>query len=359
MGLKPLMSHISEVDSVVENIRCGNGCVRDLQKLEKALQHPFLIPGRNSIQVALVRPRDVRFALQDFSQELHLEVHAMPDRFPCYLLCRVSTDWDAPDTVIDELHASSRNDFFPDERFVVLMRGGRSRTFLRLSSYRDRLREHLAGCAGDEADEQKCDEILQSAAKLVLGAAWYEDQRLPFHVSDIFGLERFRAALELLAFVLGSDLYKITTALRDGEDKVIEFFDQVYDNRPLAKVLRRLHVGEALDISEVEQKATIEFVRLNKVFSSFLSTTEAVRDLEGIELYKIVLGWYYNLEEVADRKSWMPALEEAVHMVEAQAERCTRSILAMLACSSVDGTVCTRQTNDPYYFVGGREARSW
>ncbi len=281
--------------------------------------------------MALVRPGDVRNALQDLSRELHLEIHAMSDRFPCYLLCRVSTDWDAPDAVVDELYVSSRNDFFPDERFVVLMRAGRSRTFLRLSVFRDKLREHLAVCSANEVDEQECDEILEATAKLVFGAAWYEDQRLPFHVADVFGLEKFRAALELVAFILGSDLYKVTTAIRDGEDLVTDFFEHVYENRPLAEVMRQLHLGGTCDISKLEEEATAAFVKLNRVFSSFLSTTETLCDLEGLELYKIVLGCFYNLRQVADRDMWTPALEEAARTAEAAADQCTRSVLAALA----------------------------
>lgn len=328
--LKPLLSQIERVDCVVELIRRGDGCVRDLQILAQYLAEPFHLPGPSGRNLALARPADIRHALLDLSRDLHLEIHAMPDRFPSYLLCRIHSDWETPDTIMDELYVSSRSDFFPDERFVVLMRCGRSRTFLRLSTFREKLRAHLALRSDDDVDETQCDEILQATARLVIGAAWHEDQRLPFHVADVFGLAQFRAALELVAFILGSDLYKVSTALRHGDDTVIAFFEHVYQNEPLAELLNHLHRDGTPDIPKLEQRATETFVALNAAFSDFLSTAGALRDLESLELYRIVLGCFYSLREVAEKDTWTPKLAEATNLVEAGADQCLHGILATL-----------------------------
>lgn len=327
--LQPLLSQVQKVDCITETIRRGEGCLGDLQALTQCLAESFSLPASDRKKVALIRPADIRNSLFDIKRDLHLETHAL-DKFPSYLLCRIDTDWDTPDTIVEELYLSPRNDFFPDERFVVLMRTGRSRTFLRLSLFRDRLIEHLAACSEEDAGEEECDEILQAVAKLVIGAAWYEDQRLPFHVADVFGLGKFRAALELVAFILGSDLYKVSTYLRHSGDKVIEFFEQVYDNESLAKLLKQLHLIGKTDISRLEEIATKSFVRLNAAFADFLSTSGALCNLEDLELYRIVLGCFYNLREVADRDTWTPVLEEASGRVEVEAEQCLRSIFVTL-----------------------------
>jgi hypothetical protein len=326
--LQPLILQIRRVDDLTEKIRRGEGCVRDLKVLQDALQQPVSIPGSVGRQVALCRPHDIHNALYGLSRELHLEVHAM-DGYPCYLLCRIDSDWDTPDTILDELYVSSRNDFFPDEHFVVLSRSGRSRTFLRLSIFRDRLREYLAGRSDQEVDEQECDEVLQAVAKLVIGAAWYEDQRLPFHVAGVFGLKWFRAALELVSFVLGSDLYRVATALRE-ETSVAEFFEHVFENRPLAALLGQLHGDTMLPIAALEDRAREAFVELNRVFSNFLGTVGALLDLECLELYKIALGCFYHLREVAAHDTWTPALKEVIDQAEAEAAECIRSVLVTI-----------------------------
>jgi hypothetical protein len=323
--LQPLIMQISRVDDLSEKIRRGEGCVRDLKVLQDALQQPVSIPGWVARHVALCRPHEIHSALYNLSRELHLDIHAM-DGYPCYLLCRIDSDWDTPDTILDELYVSSRSDFFPDEHFTVLSRSGRSRTFLRLSLFRDRLREYLAGRLGQETDEQECDEVLQAAARLVIGAAWYEDQRLPFHVAGVFGMKRLRAALELVAFILGSDLYRVTTALRE-ETSVVEFFEYVFENGPLAALLAQLRGDSMLPIAALEDRAREAFVELNRVFSSFLGTIGDLRDLECLELYRIALGCFYHLGEVAAPDTWSPALRGTIEQVEAEAVECIRGVL--------------------------------
>ena len=333
--LGPLISQLRNVDRAVARIRAGEGTLQDVQALETILRQPIAIPAGASRKVPLVMPGNVASEVRSVCRALHFEAHAMPDRFPCYLLCRTGTDWDAPDTVLDELYLSARNDFFPDERFVVLMRGGRSRTFLRLSPLRPKLRRHLGGwpIAG-KADDRECDDILETAAKLVLGAAWYEDQRLPFHVADVFSLAQFRAALEVMGFVLGSDLYKVSTAIRDDNETLIDFFENVYESEPLAALLRHLASGTMPHMANLEAKAREAFVKLNCGFSAFLSTAGPLRDMEKQQLYKVVLGCFFNLREVAARETWTPSIEQARETLEALSGECTRDVLAALDSST-------------------------
>jgi len=326
-GLQPLLVQIRRVEEVLERIRRGEGTVGDLGVLERRLCEPVVLKGTCSDRtVSLVQPQAVRGALQGMGRELHLEVHAMPDRYPCYLLCRLGADWDAPDTVVEELHVSPRNDFFPDERFVILSRRGRSRTFLRLSIFRDRLRRRLAGTVR-YALEDTCDRVLESAAKLVFGSAWYEDQRLPFHVSSVFGLTRFRWAVELVGFALGTDLYGVSTALRDCQ-RVLEFFENIYDNRPLARLLGQLARRRPSRLSRLEDAARRAFVRLNDCFAEFLGTTDALRGLGRCCLYQVVLAHFFDLAEVAPPAAWTPALEARIRRIEEGS--------GILACAVLD-----------------------
>lgn len=327
--VEPLLAQIRRADEIVARIVRGEGRVADLVGLGEVLKEPFALSGSGETRLMLAQPADVRSALNSLSQELHLEVHAVDGQYPCYLVCRISTDWDAPDTILEELHVSgARNDFFPDRRFTILLRGGRSRTFLRLSPFREKLRQRLAETWGEPPDEKACDDVVEAVATLVLAAAWYEDQRLPFHVADVFGLKQFRTALELVGFVLGSDLYQVATAIRDGNEDVVEFFDHVYENRPLASLLERLNRRGVESLSGLENAAREVFVELNQAFSAFLSTTDALGGLERIELYKTVLGCFSNLREVADRDQWTPVLEESVRTLETSSAECVQRVLA-------------------------------
>ncbi len=235
--LNPLLVQFQRVDEIIVKISEGKGYVDDLASLEQVLREPINIPCSSGRTISLAQPATVSSELSALSRDLHLEIHLIKGQYPCYLLCRVNTGWDTPDMVLEQLYASTRNDFFPDERFTILLRNGRSRTFLSLSLFREKLKEHLAKASGEIPDEQECDEILETIAKLVLAAAWYEDQRLPFMVADAFDLKVFRSALELVAFILGSDLYQVASGIQDGNEYVVDFFKHIYENRPLARLL--------------------------------------------------------------------------------------------------------------------------
>lgn len=318
MLLDPLITQLRRVDAISNRIASGEGRVADLVKLEKLLKEPFSLGQYPRKKARLNQPAELRTALSQISRELHLEIHATKRSFPSYLLCRVTTAWDTPDTVLDDLYVSDRqHDFFVwDDRFTILQRHGRSRVFIRLSPYRKKVRQHLAESSSEEPTDRDCDDVLESAATLVLGAAWYEDQGLPFHVADVFGLSEFRSALEQAAFILGSDLYQVATALQDDGETIVNFFEHVYDNRHLAHLVKRLALRGVRDLSRLESTAREAFVELNAAFSTFLSTTDAIRDLERLELYKIVLGNFGRLHDVAGCDYWTSNLERAVRAIE-------------------------------------------
>jgi len=333
--LSPLVSHMQHVDDITTRIQRGNGCVRDLVDLEKTLTEQFSIPGLNHKPVCLVQPVELRSALSYLSRGLHLEVHAV-DQYPCYLLCRISTNWGSPDTVLDELYVSTQHDFFPDGRFTTLLRAGQSRTFLRLSSFRQKLLENLTREWGESPDEHECDEVLETVAKLVLASAWYEDQRLPFVVADIFNLKGFRSATELATFILGSDLCAVAASLQERGEDVISFFRQVYENVPLADVLEALGRRGAVNTMNVETAARQAFASLNEAFSAFVSRTNQLRDLECLELYKVLLGCFGNLPAVAGKEYWTRDLEASIQQIEYTAWRQIDRLMPLL-CGQIYG----------------------
>lgn len=326
--LDPLLVQIQHVDEMVEKINRGKGCVGDLVTLEKVLKQPFQIPGSDHAPTMLTQPEEIKYALKSLSSELHLEVHVMNNQYPCYLLCRISTDWNTPPTVLEELYVSSRNNFFPDDRFTILLKSGYSKTFLRLSSFRKKLQEHLVETYGEPPDESMCDEILEAVAKLILAAAWYEDQQLPFFVADVFKLKNFCSALELVAFILGSDLYHIASAIQDGNECVIDFFENVYENLPLAGLLDRLTRCSVENFADLEAAARKEFEELNRAFSVFLSKTDMLHNLKNLEFYKIILGCFGNLRDVAGEDYWTQVLHQAVEEIEEISAACTRHLVS-------------------------------
>ena len=324
----PLIKQIRRVDEVVEKIAEGKGRVADLVDLEQILKEHFVLPDVGKTSLMLAQPAAVHSALASVSQELHLEIHSIDGQYPSYLLCRVSTSWDSPDAILEELHISARNDFFMDERFVILLRNGRSKTFLHLSQFREKLMTHLEKVGSKVPNDGICDDILEEVAMLVLAAAWYEDQQLPFAVSDVFGLKRFRSALELIGFVLGSDLYQVASGIRDAHEDIIEFFDHIYENTPLAQLLKHLSHNDIENFAGLEADARDAFLELNQAFSSFLSTIGGLRDLDHLELYKIILGNFCNLQKIAGKENWTPSLEQAVQVIETHATDCVRNLMS-------------------------------
>ena len=201
------------------------------------------------------------------------------------------------------------------------MRNGRSRTFLRISSFRTELKRHTAEAVGEAADDEVCDDILEAVARLVLDAAWYEDQRLPFAVADVFQLGSLRSALEVVGFILGSDLYHVAACLQDDED-IAGFVEHVHKNRPLASLLRQLEHRGAENLANLETEARQAFIEMNQAFSIFMSKREILQDLEHLELYKIVLGSFGNLRKIAHKKHWTERMADAVQAVETCSEAC-------------------------------------
>ena len=142
--LDPLLVRFQQVDGIVVKITKGEGHVADLVDLERILKEPIQMPCSISKHIILAQPKTVLSELNSLSRDLHLEIHSIKGQYPCYLLCRVITGLDTPDTDLEQLYVSSQNDFFQDKRFTILLRNGRSRTFLHLSPFREKLKEHLA-----------------------------------------------------------------------------------------------------------------------------------------------------------------------------------------------------------------------
>ena len=128
--------------------------------------------------------------------------------------------------------------------------------------------------------------------------------------------------MELVGFVLGSDLYQIASGIKNDNEDVIGFFDFVYENKPLAHLLDKLNRGDTENLTELEDAARAGFVDLNQAFSTFLSTNDALRDLERLELYKIVLGCFSNLPEIVGKDYWNKELKQAIQAIENCAAKC-------------------------------------
>lgn len=326
--LEPLLERLRRVDAIVLKILSGKGYVRDAVDLGTLLGEPFSIGDSTAKTLRLTDFAAVRTQLSSLSSDLHFEVHAVQGRYPSYFLCRVSTGWEEPDVILEDLYVSpTGTDYSGDRHFTILMRNGRSRTFLRLSTFREILIRWLTAECGKAPDCETCDDILETIATLVLAAAWYEDQQLPFHTADVFGLKQFRTALEMVGFVLGSDLYQVAARIREEPNHVIGFFTHVHPSPALATVLKKMEHATAAKLGELESRCRDMFVQLNQAFSAFLSTCGCLRNLEHLELYKIVLGCYAHLQEVASDKHWTTELQKAVQDLEACSMDVVQAIL--------------------------------
>jgi len=325
--LAPLIRQLERVDGLTARFRSGAACVADLGRLNDLLAQEFtLLEDGRPRKVSLVKPPELRDALHWISTDLHLEIHQYKDLLPCYLLGRVRRHWSA-DHLLDEMYVSPRNDFFLDACFVTLKQGGHPQVALRLSGLRARTLALLGADGGGRDPEAVCDEVLEAVGNLVFNAAWYEDQRLALRVAEVFSLGHFRSTLELVAYTLGADLHRVAADLGTAPALTARFFDEVYENAYLSRVLAHLRARNVPDLSRLEDVARAEFERLNALFGVFLGTRKAIRDLERVRRHAGVLGFYFNLPEVASPAYWTPACRRAVARVEAGAAQCAERIV--------------------------------
>ena len=67
-------------------------------------------------------------------------------------------------------------------------------------------------------------------------------------------------------------------------------------------------------------------------FSTFLSSTNMLRDLEELELYKTILGSFNNLREISSLQYWTPKTKQAAQEIEAISFNCIGHFVALQGC---------------------------
>jgi len=198
--------------------------------------------------------------------------------------------------IVEDLYASPGYPFH-DERLVKLMQAGHEVYYLRLSQMRDRACTMLERVERPGAQSGwATDELLYEVGRYVFQAMWHEDQKPALAACRAFGLVRFAHAMELLYLCLSSDLCSLRGALHE---KLFWFFERVYPQPPLVKLLRAIQEADGAILADLPQRARPLYSRLSAAFGSFLKKETTWKKGHGpLPLYKILFSNFSRLDLV-------------------------------------------------------------
>lgn len=326
-ALKPLIRQIERWDRRRIRLEQAGGDLADLEKMALILHQPFRIRTRyGTSECRLSDPGGVRRDLLDLDPDLHLEVKQTATRMPVYYLCRRQRDfWSQYSLVVEDYYLSPG---YPlqDERFVKLMSGGHENCYLRLSPFRQPLRELLS--ATDSATARDPDRVLRQVGKHVFQAAWHDDQRFAFAVADQFGLHAFRQAIELLYLCLGSELCELRGGVRED---VLIFFRHIYPQPVLHAFLQGLGHLDGGGLNAVARCAGDFYGVLLRAFGHFLGIELWwPPGSAALPLFKLMTANYGRLRALGSLLQENEALAEAIGYIEGVADNVSRSILGMV-----------------------------
>lgn len=317
-GLSKLIWFIHQYDTALEKLAREGGGVGEMLQLTRLLQKGLVIAGPWGAQeVKLSEPAGVAAALGKTGlHDVHFDVHRTELGLPAYYICRVEQDyWGTYGLVVEDLYRSKR--YTLDEpRFVALYKHGRNTQYLRLSGFRP----DTARLFGEEAylDQPRTDHLLYLLGRYVLQGTWHVDQRFSFQVADAFDLPHLKQVIELIYMCLSCDLSALRRFLNPDLHR---FFKEVYPNRGLAALMRRLPGMTGVQLNALSEKALACYLEVNGLFNEFLKTETAWQSMQTgkVPLWKLVLGNTARLPLVANQVMGQEAIAEARTLLENEA----------------------------------------
>jgi len=269
-AVDPLKRQIETYDEYRQKLEKHGGTIQDLPALSMILSREICLEGcYGETNVALTDPIKVRSALHDIDYDLHLQVRELPSGMPGYYLCRIKDVYfsDYNSLVIEDLYCSPGYPM-PDKRFVRLMKGGKEKSFLRLSPFREIIKEKIQNKKKkDRAIERETDKILFDLGRYVMGPAWHEDQFPGMQAADHFGLTWFPKVIELLYLDLSGELCELRSRI---DTDMLDFFKNTYPQPAIFDFLTKLMDLNGAELNELPKEGLKNYVRLQKAFSHFL-----------------------------------------------------------------------------------------
>jgi hypothetical protein len=289
--ISPLVDQLGLADEFRFDLFENSVSISKLQDYRDIILEPVLI-GEN------YRREEVKLSDQNIERKLahaglwdiKLSIRKGRMDFPKYYLCEYRDYYSRNYGIILTDFYRSRDYQFTDSRFARMSSFGHEVNFIRMSSFRPDVNRLIS-----KGDQEKTSDILKKVGSCFLQGAWHEDQIAAWIVSGVFGLERFRQAIEIIYFVLGSDF---TETRNYFDDDVDQFFTLVYPRRDLLKTLHKINKATSEDMQEMEHIAREWYRSLNQAFSGLLKTETSWGTIKNMPLYKIIYSNFYRLKEV-------------------------------------------------------------
>ncbi|MEI7899952.1 MAG: hypothetical protein WCK89_06840 [bacterium] len=349
-ALQPLLDHIRAYDTLRQKLEREGGGFPDIAKVTELLSQPITLRGKyGNCKATLTDQAGLRTALFDIgNNDLHLDIRQLSTGMPVYYLCRIRRDYQSEHSLIVEDHYQSTGYPMVDERFVRMMDCGHETYYLRLSQFRDKLKEEgqrvhsprrtpegskkYSGiyetavpaspiqphASPDDSSDLQIDDTLYHVGRHVFQAAWHEDQRPGVLAATHFGLPYFRQAIELLYLCLSGELCELRNATNE---RLLAFFKETYPQPAIHAFLGLLGGLDGAAINDLPRKALKFYVRLSSAFSSFLGVeVQWGHSRARVPLYKLVFGNFSRLDMLAVTLAHDKKLRSAAKELDQQAE---------------------------------------
>jgi hypothetical protein len=289
--IRPLVYQLERVDASRFDLFKNTISIDKLLDYQDLLLEPVNI-GRNygDNEIKLSDQGIDRKLSHEGLWDIKLSVRKGRMHFPKYYLCEYREFYGCNYGIVLADFYKSADYQFTDPRFARMISYGHESNFIRMSSFRNGVDEYIA-----KANPEKTNDVLKNVGSHFLQGAWHEDQLAAWVVSGVFNLEKFREALEIIYFILGSDF---TETRNYFDDDVEQFFTRVYPRNNFLRMLKKIGSSTAEDTQEMEGTAREWYRALNRAFSGILKAEVSWGAIENMPLYKIIYSNFYRLEKV-------------------------------------------------------------
>ncbi len=289
--ISPLVDHLGRVDASRLDLFQNSVSISKLQDYNDLLLEPVLVGKKfKDLEIKLIDQDIERKLAHEGFWDIKLSVRKGKMEFPKYYLCEYKEFLGRDYGIVLTDFYKSEDYQFTDSRFARMVNYGHETNFIRMSCFRSQVDRLIS-----KEDQEKTTIILKKVGSYFLQGAWHEDQLAAWVVSGVFGLEKFREAIEIIYFILGADF---TEARNYFDDDVEQFFTLVYPRKAFLQMINKIRILTAEDMQEIEQNAREWYRSLNKAFSELLKTEVSWGRMKNMPLYKIIYSNFYRLDKV-------------------------------------------------------------
>lgn len=289
--IQPLVDQLGRADASRRDLFQNTVSISKLQHYNDLLLEPVKIGRKYSDHEIKLSDKDIerKLAHEGF-WDIKLSVRRGRMGFPKYYLCEYREFLGRNYGIVLTDYYKSEDYQFTDSRFARMVNYGHESNFIRMSSFRSDVHRLIS-----KENQETTNDVLKKVGSYFLQGAWHEDQIAAWIVSGVFGLEKFREAIEIIYFILGSDF---TETRNYFDDDIEQFFTLVYPRKAFLGMIYKIGSSTAEDMQEMERIAREWYRSLNKAFSGFLKTEICWGTMENMPLYKIIYSNFYRMDEV-------------------------------------------------------------